>query len=123
MYETHHLTQSTQYTNFKPFVRPQTGNLQPSCAVDLCARSRRGKLNLASAVEMEEEESGGAPAKIKKSWCKLNNSWTENVISCLKAVNNGMPFAKGKMISQHIKSQRYIRVAEAQKGNTCYTQC
>ncbi len=52
---------------------PQTGNLQPSCAVDLCARSRRGKLNLASVVEMEGEESGGAPAKKTKSWCKLNN--------------------------------------------------
>ncbi len=38
------------------------------CTVDFCASSRSQKLNLASVVEMEGEESGGAPAnkKIKK---------------------------------------------------------
>ncbi len=57
---------------------PQPGNLQPSCAVDFCAGSRRGKLDLASVVEMEEEESGGSPAK-KTNICKFNNSWTEEL--------------------------------------------
>ncbi len=51
-------------TNFKPFV---TSTWQPAtCAGDFCADSRHaGKLDLASVVEMDGEESGGAPAKKK----------------------------------------------------------
>ncbi len=58
LYEMHHLTKSTQYTHFKPFV---TSTWQPiMSAVDFCTDSRHGKLDLASVVEMEGEESGGA---------------------------------------------------------------
>ncbi len=60
---TSHNRHNTQISNH---LWPQPGNLQPSCAVDFCAGSRRGKLNLASVVEMEGDESGGAPAKKKK---------------------------------------------------------
>ncbi len=102
-------------------------------AVDFCAGSRRGKLDLASVVEMEGE-SGGALAKKNKYLCKFNNSWTEefNVLS-QSHVNNSHTFCKvfrtdfnighggENAISQHIISQWYIRAAEAQKGSTKHT--
>ncbi len=54
---------STQHTHFKPFV---TSTWQPATrAGDFCADSHAGKLDLASVVEMDGEESGGAPAKKK----------------------------------------------------------
>ncbi len=48
---------------FQTFCDLKLDNLQPNCAVDICSGSRHRKLNLASVVEIEGEESGGAPAK------------------------------------------------------------
>ncbi len=57
----HHLTQMTQYTNFKPFM---TSTWQPTVALYISAQvvDAGTKFILPSLAEIEEE-SGGDPAK------------------------------------------------------------
>ncbi len=79
---------------------------------------------------MEGEESGGAPAK--KNYICVNLT-TSGTTACkqrprlFKVCRTNFNIGHGGKndISQHIKSQWYIRAAEAQKGNTNYkhTKC